>query len=121
MKVFELFLVGFGGLIGAVCRFIVTYIIKEKLKKSVPLANFSINILGSFLIGLSFSFFPLTAIERFLICSGFISSFTTFSTFIADIHEMHDKREYILNFLYIGLTILLGFLAVFLGSSILVI
>ena len=101
--------IGIGGLIGAICRSFSSHIIITKLQGSVSLSTFLINVFGCFLLGDVILFFPLNSFEQLFFCSGFLSSFTTFSSFIAEIHDFHNKRQYLQNIMYIVLTIIVGY------------
>ncbi len=84
-----------------------------------PLGTFSVNVLGSFIIGLILglslkqnSFSETTVI---LIATGFCGGFTTFSAFAFENYELLKNGDF-LNFgLYTLASLLLGILAVFLG------
>lgn len=79
-------MVGLGGAMGAICRFLVYegYISAVK-NTSLPLGTITVNVLGCFIIGLlggiadSRQIFPPEV--RLLIFTGFLGGFTTFSTF----------------------------------------
>jgi len=79
-------MVGLGGAMGAMCRFLVYegYINAVK-NTSLPLGTITVNVLGCFIIGLlggiadTRQIFPPEV--RLLIFTGFLGGFTTFSTF----------------------------------------
>jgi len=76
--------VGFGGAIGAICRFYVGIQVVKYFPHEIPLATLLVNIFGSFTIGvlvaLFISFTPAEYIKAFLI-TGFLGALTTYSTF----------------------------------------
>lgn len=83
------FYVAIGGSLGAVCRYSVGLLIQSSAVPSAfhgPAATVAVNLAGSFLIGLSYpligTFFE--AHHKLLLITGFLGSFTTFSTFALD-------------------------------------
>ncbi len=76
--------VGLGGFIGAIVRFYVNITVSKAFPYHIPLATLSVNIIGSFLIGLLIGLFlyftPSEATKAFLI-TGFLGAMTTYSTF----------------------------------------
>ena len=78
-------LVGAGGAAGSMARYGVGYVFSKLTTSSFPLATFTINVVGSLLIGILFG---LSARNQWLqmggmllLASGFCGGFTTFSTF----------------------------------------
>jgi CrcB protein len=76
--------VGLGGFFGAISRFYVGVQMVKYFPHEVPLATLTVNIVGSFLIGIVIAFFihysPSVVLKVFLI-TGFLGSLTTYSTF----------------------------------------
>ncbi|MCK5294130.1 MAG: fluoride efflux transporter CrcB [Arcobacteraceae bacterium] len=76
--------VGSGGFIGASLRFYVGVVVAKNFPNDIPLATLSVNIVGSFLIGILIAIFltytPSHLIKLFLI-TGFLGALTTYSTF----------------------------------------
>jgi len=76
--------VGVGGFLGAITRFYINTIVSHKFPHEIPLATLSVNILGSFLIGIMIALFlhynPADTTRGFLI-TGFLGALTTYSTF----------------------------------------
>ena len=71
--------------VGAVCRYIVDQVISHKHYSVFPLGTFTINIVGSFILGLSTGLAThhgLSATAAAIIGSGFCAGFTTFSTWM---------------------------------------
>jgi fluoride exporter len=77
--------IGIGGFLGSISRYWLSTVIYRKLGESFPYGTLSVNIIGSFIIGLLMSMFE----ERFLaqpelrlfLVVGVIGGFTTFSSF----------------------------------------
>ncbi len=76
--------VGLGGFFGAMMRFYVNLIIGKNFPHDLPLATLSVNVVGSFIIGLLIGLFlyytPHEWLKLFLI-TGFLGALTTYSTF----------------------------------------
>lgn len=82
----EMLCVFLGGGTGAVCRCLVSNFIGGINGVAFPLGSLTVNVLGSFLIGIMMTFAIetpriLTGAARFLIVVGFLGGFTTFSSF----------------------------------------
>lgn len=93
----KLLMVAVGGGIGSVLRYLV-YILLEKEHVSVfPWATLTVNIVGSFIIGLLWGLFDKIHISpgmRMLIFIGLLGGFTTFSTFAFDLFNLMRDGEY---------------------------
>ena len=81
----ELLFIAFGGSIGAVLRYLLSNMVYNVMGRSFPYGTLSVNILGSFLMGLSFVLLTekltLGSETRSFIIVGLLGAFTTFSTF----------------------------------------
>ena len=102
--------VALGAAIGAPARFLIDQYFRKFTDK--PIGTFTVNIIGSFLIGLAYS-----STERLydFAAIGFAGAFTTWSTFIIDIflgYELKRYRQVAINL--IG-SIFFGVIAAYLG------
>ncbi|MEM7169606.1 MAG: fluoride efflux transporter CrcB [Pseudomonadota bacterium] len=74
-----------GGALGAVSRHMVAGYITRHLAGGFPLGTLTVNILGSFLmgllVGLMIQYWTVSAELRAFLTVGFLGAFTTFSTF----------------------------------------
>jgi CrcB protein len=73
-----------GGAIGTVLRFSIFLTADRYLNKDLPWGTLIVNLLGSFMIGVLWSYFDRTNIApafRLFLFVGILGSFTTFSTF----------------------------------------
>lgn len=115
----QLLLVGAGGLAGSIARFLVSRIDFKVYFFSIPLGTLTVNVVGSlligFLAGISDKSTILTADLRLLLMVGLCGGFTTFSTFSGENLSLMQSGQYLSVLLYTGLSILLGFFAVYLG------
>lgn len=111
-----------GGGLGSVARYAIQLVLHERITAyHFPWATFTVNIVGSFLIGLFYALsakFNLSAETRLFLTAGLCGGFTTFSTFSNDNVAMLRQGEGILCMIYIILSIVLGILACWLGSTI---
>src|SRR5689334_6955536 len=85
MKLSALMLVGIGGFLGAIARFVVGNVVSARWGTSWPYGTFIINITGCFIIAffLTLTTERVTVHEgwRLLFPVGFVGAYTTFSTY----------------------------------------
>lgn len=115
MKVLLLIL---GGAIGTALRFGLSGWVQKVWLFSFPFGILSVNVAGSFLIGIAWSLaeaFHFSILTRAFLFTGFFGGFTTFSSFTLDTMVLLKTGAYKLAFLNILANNLLGLLAVFLG------
>lgn len=114
-----LLLVGTGGFLGSISRFLASRFIQENLPVAFPFGTLFVNISGCFLIGLIFGFSErsslLTSGWKMFLAVGFCGGFTTFSTFAGENIALLRDGEFFHFFLYTGLSVFLGIAAAFLG------
>lgn len=112
-----------GGGLGSVLRYGVQMMMHERIVAyNFPWATFTVNIVGSFLIGLFYALsakFNLSAELRLFLTAGLCGGFTTFSTFSNDNVEMIRQGDGTICLAYILLSVFLGICACFAGSGIL--
>ncbi|KEI35011.1 fluoride efflux transporter CrcB [Allofrancisella frigidaquae] len=112
-------LVGLGGGLGAIARFLVTQA-SASISKQIPVGVFLCNIIGSFFIGLIAAFLiktnlfneDISAYTRALLVTGFLGGFTTFSSFSLDILNLLQRGEGFLAFGYILASVIFSLFAV---------
>ena len=111
-------IVGTGGFIGSVMRYLLQVFIENKLLSTFPLATMIANIAGSFLIGIVFALAEKQIMNsewRIFLSVGICGGFTTFSAFAFNNFNMIKEHTWNQLFLNIGGTMILGILAVYLG------
>ena len=117
----NILLVGLGSSIGGMLRYVISLVIKNN---SFPYATLTVNIIGSFCIGLIFAFsikeYSLSDEIRLFFATGICGGFTTFSAFSLENIQLIKSTNYSIAFLYITLSILLRIAAVFAGYTIMV-
>ena len=110
----NLIVVGLGGSLGSMARYLTTRIIYQQ-----PLGTFTVNIIGCLIIGivygLSERFGWLTTEWRLFLTVGLCSGYTTFSTFAYENLKLLQSTHYLNTLLYTTASILLGLTAVSLG------
>ncbi len=113
----NLLFVALGGALGSVGR----YLVSKCFEGTFPWGTFTVNILGSLLIGIltgMVSKGTLTPEMKLLLVTGFCGGFTTFSTFANESFSMMKAGSALLMALYIGLSVVVGIMAVYLGLQI---
>jgi CrcB protein len=115
----QLLIVGVGGFIGSVARFLVQKLNLHWHFLSIPMGTFTVNILGSliigFLIGISTKTEIISSDLRLFLMVGFCGGFTTFSSFTGENLTLMQNGQFSSVILYTGFSIFFGFLAVYLG------
>ena len=114
-------MIALGGAFGAVARYGLSGWVHSHLDTTFPMGTLAVNILGSFLLGLSLPLFESLAWSadlRTLVTIGFLGAFTTFSTFSYEAVVLLEGGEWTRGGLYMGSSFLLG-LAGILGGMVL--
>lgn len=118
----NILLIGLGGFIGSVARYFVSFLNLSVNFFSVPVGTLLVNVIGSFIIGFLTGIAEkstiLTAEWRLFLMVGLCGGFTTFSSFANENLVLLHNGEIFSLFLYTGLSIFIGFLAVWLGFSV---
>ena len=114
--------VALGGALGSVVRLILSRFIQMKAGIDFPAGTFLVNILGSFLIGISFSLLverlSVSPEMRALVITGFLGGFTTFSTFSYESFSLLSGGESMKFILYVAGTNLIGITTTLIGYNI---
>jgi len=113
--------VAVGGALGAVARYLINISPVANIFEKFPFPTFLINIIGSFLIGFLMIIFadkvPVNENVRMAVIVGFLGAFTTFSTFEFEIVGLMREKQLIIAFLYLALSIMVGFAGVLAGMA----
>ncbi|NLJ42228.1 MAG: fluoride efflux transporter CrcB [Bacteroidales bacterium] len=114
-----LLLVGAGGFLGSVSRFLASRFFQSNLQSVFPLGTFIVNITGCFLIGLIYGLSERSTMFspgwKMFLTAGFCGGFTTFSTFANENLALLRDGAFFHFFLYTGLSIFVGIAATFIG------
>lgn len=117
----NLLCVGAGGFIGAILRASSSlFLSKFSLFQAFPIATLSVNLVGSFLIGIFLTNNLILAnpnLKSFL-TAGLLGGLTTFSTFSFDTLMLIEHRMFFTALLNILANVVLALIACFLGSLI---
>lgn len=111
--------VALGGALGATARYLAVVVISRATGPGFPLSILTVNVLGSFLIGV----FVTLAAQRSLtdlsplIQTGFLGGFTTFSSFSLDAVALLERGEIGQAALYILLSVGASIGALFCGLA----
>jgi CrcB protein len=102
-----------GAAVGAPARFVIDQFIRKFTDK--PYGIFLVNVLGSFVIGLTYTKSEHT---HDLFAVGFAGAFTTWSTFMLDIYLGYEQKRYREITINIAMSLGFGLLAAYLGLQI---
>ena len=120
MKLSALILVGLGGFLGAIARFVVGNVIAGRWGTSWPFGTFVINVSGCFMI----AFFVTLTSERiainegwrYLFPVGFVGAYTTFSTYEFETMRLIESGAWMRAASYVLSSTLVGLAAVFIAA-----
>lgn len=112
-------LIGFGGAIGSVLRYLTAVMVNKYYASAFPLATFITNVLGCFLIGLIVGLLEKTQMTnsdlKWFLITGFCGGYTTFSAFGYENIGLFQNNNSGIAFIYMGLSVIFGLFAVWLG------
>ncbi len=113
-------LIGVGGFLGANARFILAAWTNQLFGPLFPYGTFVVNITGSFILGfllplLQSGIVPHGRPMIYLLCIGFLGSYTTFSTFEYETHRLFDEGSWLIAMANIFGSLFVGLLAAHLG------
>jgi len=119
----EIFIVGGGGCIGSILRYLVTKAVENNFPTTTfPYGVMLANVVGCLLIGLmsglSMGKISLAPNLRLFFFVGILGGFTTFSSFTLDAYNMLNTNDFSIltfAFLHILAHIVFGITAVYLG------
>lgn len=105
-----------GGFLGAVCRFLIGTWELLQSHGVFPFATLMVNLVGSFFLGWIVGFLRERYPKLFLFLgTGFVGSFTTFSTFSVEVLTLLEKGELWLTFIYIFVSLVAGIVLSLIG------
>ena len=108
--------VAVGGALGAMARYAISTWIFQVSSHKFPYATLTVNVLGSFVMGILFvviierSAMPVEMRSLWMI--GFLGAFTTFSTFSLDALGLWQNGHLFMALLYVLATVVLCLLAI---------
>jgi CrcB protein len=116
----QIVLVGVGGMLGSILRFVTGTLMSRQFGNRIPLGTFTVNIVGSFLIGLILGYSIKRIAETghlsaanwtLFFATGFCGGFTTFSAFCNEGFLLLKENQFSLFFVYFTASVVLGLLA----------
>ena len=107
-------LISLGAGVGAPARYLVDKHLKKLHSVNLPIETLLINIVGSFVLGFTVH---RSADISYLVGTGFAGAFTTWSTFMVEVHDLFQRRKQLRALVYLALTLALGIAAAALGNS----
>ncbi|HNX87908.1 MAG TPA: fluoride efflux transporter CrcB [Paludibacteraceae bacterium] len=115
----QLLLVGLGGFIGSIARYLVSKLNLTWYFHDIPMGTLTVNILGSILIGFFLGIFVNsdllnTNLKLFLVV-GICGGFTTFSSFTNENFQLLQNGQFLTAAVYALGSLLFGVIAVYLG------
>lgn len=115
----SILLVGLGGFLGSISRYLVAIFFAGQFSSSFPFATFVVNVAGCFLIGILFALSDrgniLSPEWRIFLTTGFCGGFTTFSTFSYESIRLLQDGEFLYLSLNVVLSVVVGFAATYIG------
>lgn len=118
----HLLLVALGGGIGASLRHLVSLLSLRLFGPGFPWGTFTVNVLGSFIMGLFIAWLARHAGAfqdlRYLVATGVLGGFTTFSAFSLDVAVLWERGELTQAGLYVVGSVVVSLVAVFAGLAV---
>jgi CrcB protein len=119
----NLLLIFLGGGVGSMARYGTMRLISRFFPGSnFPWHTLGVNLLGAFIIGLLVELLALRinmpAPPRYLLVTGFLGGFTTFSAFSMETALMLERGDYAYSFVYVAASVIGTVTAVFVGNAI---
>ncbi len=118
-----LLVIGLGGFLGSIARYSLgSYLVRYFEGTRFPVGTFAVNVLGCFVIGLLGGLIEHRNLfgseTRLMLLVGVLGGFTTFSAFGNESLFLFRQGEHQMVLLYVGLSVICGLFAVWLGSRI---
>jgi CrcB protein len=117
---YPVLLVGIGGALGSIARYLSGVAVGRVWPSSFPLATMLINITGSLIMGLFIGWLARTtpawqADARLFFAIGVLGGFTTLSSFSLDIVVLLERGEVAQAAVYVTVSIAVSIVALFVG------
>ena len=118
----NILLVGFGGFIGSVMRYLASGYVQQATKSvGFPYGTLAVNVIGCFAIGflaqLAESRGVFTSESRLFVFTGILGGFTTFSSFGNETINLVRDSQMMNAFANVGANLVIGLFAVWLGRT----
>ena len=114
-------IIGLGGFIGTILRFLLSSSIEKSFATSFPIGTILVNLIGCFLIGLLSGYFTQKLGDQtqlfFFLTIGVLGGFTTFSAIAMDSQVFIENGEYLKMLTYISVQAILGIALCLIGYN----
>ncbi len=114
--------IGSGGFLGAILRAYVNGWASKTFSHDIPIGTFTVNVLGSFLMGaifvLSHNLELIPPHIRSFIATGILGAFTTYSTFAIETFILFENRNILMGFSNMALNLFGSVIAAAIGYKI---
>jgi len=114
-------IIGLGGFIGTILRFLLSSSIERSFTTSLPIGTILVNLIGCFLIGLLSGYFTQKLGDQtqlfFFLTIGVLGGFTTFSAIAMDSQVFIENGEYLKMLTYISVQAILGIALCLIGYN----
>ncbi len=115
----QLIIIGLGGFLGSIFRFLVSKLNLSVHFLSIPVGTFTVNIIGSlvigFIAGIAMKSEIISPDLRLFLMVGICGGFTTFSSFTIENMTLLQNGQYLTAIIYTLSSVFFGILAVYLG------
>lgn len=111
--------VALGGALGASARYLTGLATAQTLGSAFPFGTMTVNIIGSFIMGIAFVFLMGREQEALryvpFVMTGLLGGFTTFSAFSLDFWLLIERERLILASVYLGGSVVVSVFALIAG------
>lgn len=119
----NILLVGFGGFIGSVLRYLASGYVQQSTKSiDFPYGTLAVNVIGCFIIGFLAQLAENRGVfanqSRLFVFTGFLGGFTTFSSFGNETLNLARDSQIINALANVGANVFVGLFAVWLGRTV---
>ncbi len=118
---YQVLVIAAGGALGALMRYGISSSIYRFFGRDFPYGTLTVNLLGSFLMGIAVVLImermEMPELWRAGVIIGFLGAFTTFSTFSLETLALFENGQMLKALLNIGLSVMLCIIATWLGIS----
>ncbi len=119
MDFYKVLVVGLGGFLGSIARYVTVKSVDEKLNTVFPYGTLTVNIAGSFFLGVIYALAirktGMTENWRLFMGAGFCGGFTTFSAFALENFNLIQQKMVGTSVAYLSISLVSGLLALAAG------
>jgi CrcB protein len=118
MNFTKILLVGTGGFLGSILRYVTAWLVDRRIISVFPFGTLVVNLAGSFILGVLLAMVLKKGGQenwRLFLGTGFCGGFTTYSAFAAENVNLLQQKLVATSVVYIAISLILGFFAVMAG------